>query len=207
MQHTLLLQRSAAAFRPKSLPPYDAVPPHVRPALRHRRRSYVLAASQHSGPWDGRDWVAGQEADNFARDTTRVMMRSLTARAVVKVLVQLEAPDPFTFNWLQRYCAGNPPIKGDEFITRLMAERPRAYKDPNTGATHYVSPTQLANRVLATRADLAQHVVASLTDEMQRENVTILRSHLEAHTYTSGTHSSGKKGGRGLPPKGLRRAI
>ncbi len=90
-----------------------------------------------------------------------------------------------------------------------MAERPRVFKDNSTGATHYVAPTQLANRVLAVRADLAQHVVASLAGEIQRENVAILRGHLEAHTYTSGTHSSGKKGGRGgsnnMPPKGLRR--
>ncbi len=54
----------------------------------------------------------GSVFDN--RETTRVVMRSLTARAVMKVLVQLEGPDPFTFTWLQRYCAGNPPIKGEE---------------------------------------------------------------------------------------------
>lgn len=70
-----------------------------------------------------------------------------------------------------------------------MLEAPVALVDPYSGNSHVVSPTQLANGVLQVRAELAAHVAKSLPGAVAQGNVTVLRRHLEEHTYVSGSHS------------------
>ena len=128
-------------------------------------------------------------------DTSRVVLRVLTARSVQKVLMQLGDTDLFVQNWFQNFAADNPPLEGkrrgggerawcgvggvrrarcarssllahppalspagDPFITKLFRERAVYKADPRTGVEHFVSPAQLAHRVLATREMMAGSV-------------------------------------------------
>lgn len=89
--------------------------------------------------------------------------------------------------WLNQYCSSHPPLEGDEFIEQLFSVQPVRVLNTITGRYHHVNPFDLANRILLTREDLARNVAEDLPFQSARQNVKILRAHLERHTYTSGT--------------------
>jgi len=140
--------------------------------------------------------------DMFSRDCANTVVRVLTAKAVQKVLMQMGPVDGFTAKWLNSYCADHPPLEGNAFLSRLMSERPRMEVDPYTGNTHHITPVTLANRIMATREDLVQDVSKLIGPQVHKDNVLILRTHLEAHTYVSGTNEEKKPNYRGYRKEG-----
>jgi hypothetical protein len=127
------------------------------------------------------------------QETTQVVLRSVTARAVQRVLARLYAVDRASFDWLSRFSQQNPPIEGSGFVARLLSEPPVAVDVPSDAGgastprqTRVVNPAQLASAVLVTRGELARDVARALEDCAARENVAVLREHLRRHTYTTG---------------------
>lgn len=132
------------------------------------------------------DGAPAPEASLFEKDTTQVVIRCLTARAVQRVLLSLQEVDGWSAKWLNTWCATHPPLDGDKFIADLMLEAPVTLVDPYTGQSHAVSPTQIASGVLSVRQELAGHVAKGLPGAVAAGNVSVLRRHLEEHTYVSG---------------------
>jgi len=142
------------------------------------------------------------------QETTHVVLRSVTARAVQRVLARLGTVDRASYFWLADFARRHPPIEGGAFVARLLAEPPVAVADDEEGGggkalqqqqqrqgqqpqrpqqqqQRVVYPAQLASAVLATRAELARDVARALEDCAAREGVAVLREHLRAHTYTT----------------------
>jgi hypothetical protein len=65
-------------------------------------------------PDDGAGDQPAADATKFELDTAQVVIRCLTARAVQRVLLQLESVDTFTARWLNTYCGAHPPLEGDK---------------------------------------------------------------------------------------------
>lgn len=86
----------------------------------------------------------------------------------------------------------HPPIEGNIFLTGLMEARPVYSVDPHSGAKRCINPAAIASAVLSTREALAQQLAKTLPNKVQDANVTIMRSHLETHTYVSGTNNEVK---------------
>lgn len=103
---------------------------------------------------------------------------------------QLGETDLFVQQWFHNYCADNPPLEGDPFIMKLFRQRAVYASDPRTGVEHFVSPAQLAHRVLATRELMARTVTQGFPEFVTRTNIECLRAHLEANSYTSGSHAA-----------------
>jgi hypothetical protein len=82
----------------------------------------------------------------------------------------------------------HPPIEGNAFLSELFEARPVYSMDPQTGNKHYINPAGIASAVLATREALAQQLAKTLPTKVQDANVAIMRTHLETHTYVSGTN-------------------
>jgi hypothetical protein len=82
----------------------------------------------------------------------------------------------------------NRPPPPPQFISDLMLQPPVALADPYSGRTHRVHPARLASGILTAREELAAHVAKGLPSAVARSNVSVLRRHLEEHTYVSGTH-------------------
>ena len=125
-------------------------------------------------------------------------------RSAQRVLAQLGDTDIFVQQWFNHFLADNPPLAGDPFIRALFKQRAVYAKDAVTGTEHFVSPAQLAHRVLAMRELMARTVTQGFPEFVTRTNVDVLRQHLEASSYTSGSHaetnsssSSSSSAGRG----------
>ena len=82
----------------------------------------------------------------------------------------------------------HPPIEGNVFLAALMEARPVYSIDPHTGTKRCINPAAVASAVLSTREALAQQLSKTLPTKVQDANVTIMRSHVETHTYVSGTN-------------------
>lgn len=82
-------------------------------------------------------------------------------------------------------------MEGDAFISKLFRQRAVYAEDKVTGTDHFVSPAQLAHRVLAMRELMARTVTQGFPEFVTRTNIEVLRAHLEAHSYTSGSHDGG----------------
>jgi len=119
--------------------------------------------------------------------------------------------------WFNNYIAsGNPPLEGDVFLAKLFRQRAVYAQDKVTGTDHFVSPAQLAHRVLAMRELMSRTVTQGFPEFVTRTNIEVLRAHLEAHSYTSGSHEGGsnsaslasgnESGGEEGGGKGARRA-
>ncbi|GBF95673.1 NAD+ synthase [Raphidocelis subcapitata] len=168
---------------PTAAPALPARPQQLRAA-----RVVALATPKRNS-----DGEPPAEATRFEVDTTDVVIRCLTARAVQKLILNLESlgdGQSFTARWLNDFCAHHPPLRGDEFIAELMHTQPVALVDPYSGRTHIISPTQLATGVLTVREELSRHVAKSLPGAVAAGNVAVLRRHLETHTYVSGTNAA-----------------
>jgi hypothetical protein len=125
------------------------------------------------------------------------VLRVLTARSAQRVLAQLGDTDIFVQQWFNHFLADNPPLQGDVFVRALFKERAVYAKDKVTGTEHFVSPAQLAHRVLAMRELMARTVTAGFPEFVTRTNVEVLRQHLESSSYTSGSHAESATGGGG----------
>lgn len=55
--------------------------------------------------------------------------------------------------------------------------------DPTSGAKRYINPAGIASAVLTTREALAKQLAKTLPSKVSDANVSIMRSHLETHTY------------------------
>eukprot|EP00879_Flechtneria_rotunda_P027843 GHRR01029856.1.p1 GENE.GHRR01029856.1~~GHRR01029856.1.p1 ORF type:complete len:156 (-),score=46.39 GHRR01029856.1:494-961(-) len=120
------------------------------------------------------------------RETTRLTIRMLTARAAGLVLQNISEVDQFQALWIKEHFKQNPPIEGNTFLQGLLETKPVCAKDPY-GTTHYINPAQIANAVLLTREVLAQKLTKTLGPRVQDANMAVMRGHLETHTYVSGT--------------------
>jgi hypothetical protein len=93
-------------------------PPPARP--RPRPGPSTPAAAR--GPLPRRRGGGGPDASGpapeaaapFDTESTAVVIRCLTARAVQKVLTNLSTVDTFTARWLNEFCATHPPLDGDK---------------------------------------------------------------------------------------------
>jgi len=83
------------------------------------------------------------------------MMRILTARATQRLLMQLQELDLHVANWLSEFCSRHPPTGGDKFLMALLSETGADLINPTNQTSHIVSPTDLADRILATRVLLS----------------------------------------------------
>uniref|UniRef100_A0A383VD67 Uncharacterized protein n=1 Tax=Tetradesmus obliquus TaxID=3088 RepID=A0A383VD67_TETOB len=132
------------------------------------------------------------EESDFDRETARLAVRMLTARAAGMVLQNVAEVDDFKAAWLQEHFKQNPPIEGNEFLANLLEAKPVYATDPYTGATYHINPAAIANAVLVTREALAAKLSRSITPKVADANIAIMRSHLERHTYVSGSNDDVK---------------
>ena len=109
--------------------------------------------------------------------------------------LQLGETDLFVQQWFNNYCADHPPLEGDPFIMALFRQRAVYAADSKTGVEHFVSPAQLAHRVLATRELMARTVTQGFPEFVTRTNIECLRAYLEANSYTSGSHAPAEADG------------
>eukprot|EP00884_Botryococcus_braunii_P022409 jgi/Botrbrau1/8852/Bobra.50_2s0011.1 len=136
---------------------------------------------------DGFDDVDGEDDDGFDWDTSKIVLRVLTSRATQKVLCYLQETDLYVAHWLSDFVSKNPPLEGDKFILKLFQERALTTSDNINNTEHWISPPDLANRILTVRLDLAKRLSRGYPDFVKRTNLEVLRSHLEKNSYTSGT--------------------
>lgn len=78
----------------------------------------------------------------------------------------------------------------------MKLQAPSSVVNPSSGSKHHVNPQQLGNRVILMRAELSKSVATTMVNHMNDRNMKILRQHLEATSYISGS-SEGKKRGDG----------
>ena len=74
--------------------------------------------------------------------------------------------------------------------------------NPSSGSTHHVNPQVLGRRVILMRAELSSAVGKVVLSDIQKRNMSILRKHLEATSYISGSseakgQSGYRRGGEG----------
>jgi hypothetical protein len=75
-----------------------------------------------------------------------------------------------------------------QFVLELLQQRPVYSKDKISGAEHFVSPPSLASRIMALREALASDMKKfNFHTYIARNNVEVLRQHLEKSSYTSGS--------------------
>ena len=76
-----------------------------------------------------------------------------------------------------------------QFVLELLRERPVYAADKVTGKEHFVSPPELANRIMVARKALAGGMSKfDFPTYIQRTNTEVLRQHLESNSYTSGSY-------------------
>ena len=83
-----------------------------------------------------------------------------------------------------------------------MLQTPSSVVNPSSGSTHHVNPQVLGRRVILMRAELSKSVGKVVPGDIQKRNMDILRKHLEATSYISGTSeakgaSGYRRGGEG----------
>eukprot|EP00878_Enallax_costatus_P018985 GHUV01020013.1.p1 GENE.GHUV01020013.1~~GHUV01020013.1.p1 ORF type:complete len:149 (+),score=28.17 GHUV01020013.1:633-1079(+) len=83
----------------------------------------------------------------------------------------------------------NPPLEGNTFLANLLNAKPVHGVNPYTGATYHVNPAQIASAVLATREALAAKLARNLEVKVSDANIDVMRTHLETHTYVSGSNN------------------
>jgi hypothetical protein len=72
----------------------------------------------------------------------------------------------------------------------MFKERALTATDNISQTDHWISPTDIANRILTVRHDLSKRLAMGYPDFVKRSNVDLLRSHLEANSYTSGMYTA-----------------
>ncbi len=76
-----------------------------------------------------------------------------------------------------------------QFVLGLLRERPIYAADKITGKQHFVSPPELANRIMVARKALAGGMSKfDFPMYISRTNTEVLRQHLESNSYTSGSY-------------------
>jgi hypothetical protein len=133
----------------------------------------------------------------LCRETAKVLLRVLTARAVKKMLYQLQELDIVVAQWLNNYAADNPPTSGNEFIENLFNVRGTVVVDPTTNTTHSIDPQNLAHRILQIRNDMARKATLSLPEFVDMEDAAVMRKHLTNNTFVSGSYKDDFKERRG----------
>lgn len=81
-----------------------------------------------------------------------------------------------------------------QFVLELLKQRPSYSVDKINGAEHFISPPALANRVMALREALARGMSKfDFPTYVGRNNVEVLRQHLETSSYTSGSFNKAER--------------
>lgn len=75
------------------------------------------------------------------------------------------------------------------FLANLLNVKPIHAVDSYTGATYHVNPAQIASAVIATREALAEKLAKTLESKVSDANIDVMRTHLETHTYVSGSNN------------------
>lgn len=160
----------------------------------------VRVEANSLNPWGDR---SGPEENHgltdqaFEREVAGSVCKVITAKAVQSVLAQLGETDLIVAQWLNNFAAETSPLLGDEFILKMMRERPQTVMNPSSGTEHTINPQQLGNRVIVTRAELGKTVSEMVPNQMEKRNITLLRKHLTDTSYISG--SSERTRGRQSP--------
>jgi RbcX protein len=74
------------------------------------------------GDTSGPEENAGRPELGFEVDAAGSVCRLLTAKATQHVLQQLGETDLIVCQWLNNFAADNPPLRGDDFLLKLMAQ-------------------------------------------------------------------------------------
>lgn len=144
----------------------------------------------------GMDDDYGLDNDDTDKETSRIVLRVLTARSVQTLLIQLQELDICVASWMNNFCSENPPLEA-EFLSNLLSAKGTVIEDPTTQTTHTVDPQNLAHRVLQIRSAMAASLATGFPRFVEVENTQVLRSHLERSTYLSGGHATTHKERRG----------
>eukprot|EP01024_Parvocaulis_polyphysoides_P064976 TRINITY_DN7566_c0_g1_i4.p2 TRINITY_DN7566_c0_g1~~TRINITY_DN7566_c0_g1_i4.p2 ORF type:complete len:222 (-),score=25.74 TRINITY_DN7566_c0_g1_i4:597-1262(-) len=136
---------------------------------------------------DGPEENAGLPDNSFYKSTNLTVLRCLTAKAVQKVIMEMQTSDMQVAKWLNKYSAEHPPLQGDDFLLELMGKETIHNPGDEHGHEYIVRPMELANRIIAARMELSKSIASVITDVASERNVAIMRKHLETHSYTSGS--------------------
>ncbi|KAI3428239.1 hypothetical protein D9Q98_006619 [Chlorella vulgaris] len=166
-----------------------------------RGRSRLTVQANELNHWADRSNYDSHDSDSwqwsqFDKDTADTLLRVLTAKAVKRLLHQLMELDQFKAQWFNNYCSEHPPADGDKFLLRLFKAPSVVVREVTTGTDHTIDPANLAHRVIQIRADMAQTLV-ELPKYIELQNTEVLRQHLTASTYLSGSSEQGYKERRG----------
>ncbi|KAL4858426.1 Tubulin-folding cofactor D [Chlorella vulgaris] len=164
-------------------------------------RSRLTVQANELNHWADRSNYDSHDSDSwqwsqFDKDTADTLLRVLTAKAVKRLLHQLMELDQFKAQWFNNYCSEHPPADGDKFLLRLFKAPSVVVREVTTGTDHTIDPANLAHRVIQIRADMAQTLV-ELPKYIELQNTEVLRQHLTASTYLSGSSEQGYKERRG----------
>lgn len=163
-----------------------------RPPAVKSRALCVRVYANDLNKWANRGGMDDQcDPSPFDEDTAKVLLRVLTARAVKRLLLQLEELDLITAQWLNNYAAENSPMTGNEFIENLFEVRGTVIPDQHQGLNHTIDPQNLAHRILTIRNDMAQKATMSLPEYTSRMDAEVMRKHLTKNTYVAGTTGGG----------------
>eukprot|EP01023_Acetabularia_acetabulum_P049455 TRINITY_DN5281_c0_g1_i1.p1 TRINITY_DN5281_c0_g1~~TRINITY_DN5281_c0_g1_i1.p1 ORF type:complete len:220 (-),score=30.80 TRINITY_DN5281_c0_g1_i1:662-1321(-) len=157
---------------------------------RMKKRSNVEIECNELNKWantDGPDENAGLPDNSFARYTNLVVLKCLTARAVQKIILELQTSDTQSAQWLNKYCGEHPPLEGDNFLLELMGMQNIHSPGDQYGHEFVVRPMELANRIIAYRAELSKLIASEIQGIAVEKNIGVMRSHLEKHSYVSGS--------------------
>ena len=174
----------AAAFSPQ-----NAVHCRLRPPRPVTRCSNGSGNSGSYGAQDAMDDVC--EPNPFDEDTAKVLLRVLTARAVKRLILQLQELDLVTAQWMNNYAAENSPMTGNEFIENLFEVKGTVIQDQHQHLSHTIDPQNLAHRILTIRSDMATKATMCLPEFTSRMDAEVMRNHLVKNTYMSGTTGEG----------------
>eukprot|EP01024_Parvocaulis_polyphysoides_P020480 TRINITY_DN19586_c1_g1_i1.p1 TRINITY_DN19586_c1_g1~~TRINITY_DN19586_c1_g1_i1.p1 ORF type:complete len:202 (-),score=40.18 TRINITY_DN19586_c1_g1_i1:259-864(-) len=119
------------------------------------------------------------DEEKFKQETQEFILRSLTGQAAKKVMYQLQESDLYAAQWFNSFCSKHSPLKGDEFIEELMTQRMKKKQDIFNKVDHFISPIEIAHRVLITRADLANALEEKLEFTTSYRTVELQRKFLE----------------------------
>lgn len=161
------------------------------------RKGAIKVEANELNKWAGRTMDDNCEPNPFDKETAKVLLRVLTARAVKKMLYQLQELDIVVAQWLNNYAADNPPTSGNEFIENLFNVRGTVVVDPTTNTTHSIDPQNLAHRILQIRNDMAKKATLSLPEFVDMEDAAVMRKHLTNNTFVSGSYEDDFKERRG----------
>eukprot|EP01024_Parvocaulis_polyphysoides_P016863 TRINITY_DN1747_c0_g1_i1.p2 TRINITY_DN1747_c0_g1~~TRINITY_DN1747_c0_g1_i1.p2 ORF type:complete len:218 (+),score=22.84 TRINITY_DN1747_c0_g1_i1:233-886(+) len=163
---------------------------YKKPTVVTKDRSCLKIECNELNKWantDGPEENFGLPENSFAKYTNLVVLKCLTARAVQKIILELQTSDTQTAHWLNLYCKDHPPLEGDSFLLELMGKENIYNAGDQYGHEFVVRPMELANRIIAYRTELSKSIAKEICGIANERNIGVMRTHLEKHSYVSGS--------------------